>query len=84
MSVTATELKNRLSETMERAQQEPVVVEKNGRPYAVIISKKEFDYYQALDDRYWGERALSASESGDYLDGVEALKELGVLSQGAA
>lgn len=43
MPVTATELKNRLSETMERAQHEPVFIEKNGRPFAVLMSQKEYE-----------------------------------------
>src|ERR1051326_6995943 len=43
MPVTATELKNRLSETLERAQREPVSIIKNGRPYAVLVSQQEYE-----------------------------------------
>jgi prevent-host-death family protein len=84
MAITATELKNRLSETMERAQHEPVSVLKNGRPYAVLLSQREFELFQALEDRYWGEKALAASKSGDYVNGSEALRELGVTTDEAA
>ena len=84
MPVTATELKNRLSETLERAQHEPVSVMKNGRPYAVLLSQKEYERYQALEDRYWGEKARVATISGDYVDGGEALRELGVSKDEAA
>ena len=84
MSVTATELKNRLSETMEQAQHEPVSILKNGRPYAVLVSQRDYERFQALEDRYWGERALAATNSGDYVDGAAALRELGISSSEAA
>ena len=84
MAVTATELKNRLSETMEQAQREPISILKNGRPYAVLLSQAEYDRYLAIEDRYWGEKALAATKSGDYVDGAEALRQLGVVKGEAA
>ena len=84
MPVTATELKHQLSQTMELAQHEPVSILKNGRPYAVLVSQAEYEWYQTLEDRYWGEKARAARASGDYVDGVQALRELGVLKDEAA
>ena len=75
-ALSATELKNRLSEAMERAQREPVMVSKSGRPYAVLVSHEEFERLQALEDRVWADRATAAIDSGDYLVGNAALREL--------
>ncbi len=40
---SATEVKNRFGEVLEEALREPVVIHKNGRDIAVLISKAEFD-----------------------------------------
>lgn len=75
-AVSATELKNHLSEAMDTAQREPVVVSKSGRPYAVLVSHSEYERLQAIEDRYWAERARAAIGSGDYVQGDAALREL--------
>ncbi len=45
MQVTATEARNRFGYYCSQAKQEPVVVEKDGRPDTVLI---DFDEFQAL------------------------------------
>lgn len=42
-SFTATEAKNRFGELMEEVQNGPVIIRKNGRDAAVLVSKAEFD-----------------------------------------
>jgi antitoxin Phd len=63
-SVTATELKNQTGRQIEAALTSPVVVNKAHRPVVVLISYEEFQRYQALEDRYWGEIAKEASKEG--------------------
>ncbi len=76
MSVlTATQLKNHLGRYMEEAQKEPVIVQKGGRDYAVIISQQEYERFQALEDRYWAEKAQEAQRSG-YVGQERALTAL--------
>jgi prevent-host-death family protein len=41
--VTATEAKNRFGEMLEMSALEAVVIEKNGRDVAVLLSKTEYD-----------------------------------------
>jgi prevent-host-death family protein len=73
--VSATELKNRLGGHLQELGAEPVVVEKTGRPVAVLPTLAEFERLQAYEDHYWGERALDAGaepslgveDSMDYL-----------------
>jgi len=68
--VSATEAKARFGEYMERARHEPVVVERTGRPYVVLISVEEHERLQAHEDAYWAARAAEAEREG-YL-GAEA------------
>ena len=64
MNATATEVKNRFGEFMDKAQKEPVTVEKTGRRYAVLIGYDEYERLRALEDAIWGERAREAEKSG--------------------
>jgi antitoxin Phd len=64
MNATATEVKNRFGEFMERAQREPVTVEKTGRSYVVLISHEEFQRLRALEDAYWAALAAQAEQNG--------------------
>ena len=43
MQVTATDAKNRLGQVLERAQSEPVFIEKSGRRHSVVISAARYD-----------------------------------------
>ncbi|HMQ58939.1 MAG TPA: type II toxin-antitoxin system Phd/YefM family antitoxin [Rhizobiaceae bacterium] len=42
-TMQATEAKNRFGELLEMSATEPVVIQKNGRDVAVLVSKAEFD-----------------------------------------
>ena len=42
-TVSATEIKNRFGQYLARAAVEPVAVEKNGRPVAVLLSFEEYE-----------------------------------------
>jgi antitoxin Phd len=64
MNATATDVKNRFGEFMDRAQREPVTIEKTGRSYAVLISHEEYERLRALEDAYWGALAAQAEQSG--------------------
>ena len=69
-TITATELKTRSGETLETAQREPVFIEKNGRPVAVLISQADYDRLMKLENDYWLARVEAAEKSG-YI-GVDA------------
>lgn len=59
MIVTATELNKRPGAYMNEAFKEPVVIEKNDRPFVVIVP---YEQYVRLEDAYWGELAMKADE----------------------
>jgi prevent-host-death family protein len=79
MNVSATDVKNRFGEFMDKAQKEPITVEKTGRRYAVLISYEEYERLTALEDSIWGERAREAEKSG-FISREEADKLMDTLS----
>ena len=64
MNATATDVKNRFGEFMEKAQHEPVTVEKTGRRYAVLMSFEEYERLQMMEDTYWAALADQAKQNG--------------------
>ena len=63
-TVSATEMKNRFGRYLETAVAEPVVVEKSGRPVAVLLSHDEFQRLEHFEDAYWVARAEAATAEG--------------------
>jgi antitoxin Phd len=74
-TVSATEIKNRFGQYLARVAAEPVAVEKNGRPTAVLLSFEEYELLQRSDDAFWGELAREAEAEG-FLSAEESLKRL--------
>ncbi len=64
MTVSATEIKTRFEEYMDKAQREPVMVEKTGRSYAVLRGYEEYQRLIALEDALWAAKADLAKSSG--------------------
>ncbi len=72
---SATEVKNRFGEYLEKARHEPVIVEKTGRKYVVMINHEEYERLQALEDQQWALAAAEAQKSG-YIGTEETMKLL--------
>jgi prevent-host-death family protein len=63
-TASATEVKGRFGEYIERARQEPVAVHKTGRKYIVMVNADDFERLQALEDAWWARKAREAEEGG--------------------
>jgi antitoxin Phd len=74
-TVSATEIKNRFGQYLARVAVEPVAVEKNGRPVAVLLAFEEYELLQRADDAFWGELARAAEAEG-FLSAEESLRRL--------
>ena len=72
---TATEVKNRFGEYLEKARHQPVTVEKTGRKYVVMVSHEEYERLQAIEDQQWAMAAEEAQKSG-YIGTEEAMRLL--------
>lgn len=85
LTVSATEIKNRLGQYLARVAVEPVAVEKNGRPVAVLLSFDEYEALQRSDDHFWGQAARAAEAEG-FLSAEDSLEYLqrGAPSEGRA
>jgi antitoxin Phd len=75
MKINATQFKNHFGEYMQRVYQEPVIVEKSGKPSAVLISYDTFERLSNLEDFYWGMKANEAAKEG-FLGPEESEKRL--------
>ena len=64
VSITATELKNRLGRYLDLAETDPVFIKKSGRPKSVLISQEIYKKFLAMEDAYWAQKALGAEAEG--------------------
>lgn len=74
--VNSTDFKNHFGEFLDLARDEPVAVNKSGKPVAVLVSTEEFEYLQRLEDLYWIARARAAEAKGEWLSHDDAVKLL--------
>lgn len=58
------DFRSRISDYLGNLSVSPVVLERNGKPAAVVLSYAEYQRLQDLEDAWWGERAQAALESG--------------------
>lgn len=63
-TASATDVKNHFGEYLQSTLKEPLVIEKTGRPVAVMISMEDYERLQALEDAYWIRKAEEARAGG--------------------
>ena len=63
--ITANELKQATGRMMDDAQRGPVIVEKHGRPHAVLLSHEDFRQYEAMKLAALKAGIAEGLESGD-------------------
>ena len=64
-TITANELKQATGRMMDQAQRGPVVIEKHGRPHAVLLSHEDFRQYEAMKYAALKAGIAAGIESGD-------------------
>ena len=78
-AITANEAKTQFGSTMLKAQREPVQINKNGKPVAVILSMEKYQDIEQLKLKLIKERSLRAKEEvkqGRLLDGKTVFNKL--------
>ncbi|OQW91521.1 MAG: hypothetical protein BWK78_04420 [Thiotrichaceae bacterium IS1] len=75
MNINVVELNAKLGECLQYVAVQPVVVEQNSCPLAVIMSYDLYEKLLTLEDAYWGQRAMEAAKGG-FLGEEETLREL--------
>jgi antitoxin Phd len=73
-TISAKEARNEFSALLDSVRSDPVQIQKNGKPVAVVISVEDYERLSALEDAWWAEKAKRAEKKG-YL-GVKATNAL--------
>jgi antitoxin Phd len=82
LTLGAREAKNEFGRMLDAAQSESVLIEKKGRPVAVVLSIKEYQLLEDAQDKLWEILAksseidglISAEESEDFLKSLRNAK----------
>jgi prevent-host-death family protein len=78
-SLSANEAKTQFGDMLLKAQREPVQINKNGKPVAVVISMDEYETMEALKLKHLQSRAIQAKadiEAGNTIDGETLFNDL--------
>ncbi|NCQ66119.1 MAG: type II toxin-antitoxin system Phd/YefM family antitoxin [Alphaproteobacteria bacterium] len=62
--VRATDAKNQFGKLLDNAQHEAVLIEKNGRDIAVVLSNTEYQRLRIYEDELWQLKAQMAKSEG--------------------
>lgn len=78
-ALSASDAKREFGDLLLKAQKEPVKINKNGKPVAVVVSAAEYEQLEAYRDEHLRaeiEQGIADLEAGNVSDGVELLKRL--------
>lgn len=73
-SVTAKDAKQGFGELMDSAAREPVAITKNGKPATVMISHRDYERFEALEDLVWALRAEAVLAQNEFLGSEETAR----------
>jgi antitoxin Phd len=62
--MVAKEAKNRFGQLLTAAMREPVVIDKNGKPVAIVLSTEEYQRFEHIEDSLLALKAKMALEEG--------------------
>jgi antitoxin Phd len=63
-TLNSKDAQNHFGELIDSAQREPVMIERRGRPVAVVMSREQYEHFEAIEDELWSARAKAAAERG--------------------
>jgi prevent-host-death family protein len=61
---SSTAFKTHVSDMFSAAAQQPIEITQHGKTAFVLMSETRYRELEALEDAYWGERAIEALKSG--------------------
>ena len=77
--LNASDAKREFGELLLKSQQEPIGINKNGKPVAVVISTKEFEQFELLKEyrlKMLLQEGIDDFKSGKTSDGKDVLERL--------
>jgi prevent-host-death family protein len=78
-TLNATEAKREFGEILLKAQKEPVAINKNGKPVAVMVSAEEYEHLSALKAQWLQaelQKGLDDLQAGRVADGQAVIERL--------
>lgn len=63
-SINAKEAQNHFGNLMNSAIKEPIIINKYGKPFSVLMSYEEYENFNKFEDFYWAMQADQAKENG--------------------
>lgn len=76
LNISSSEFKKQMGTYLSTMLDDPIQIEKSGRPVAVVMSPEEYAYLQELEEQYWIARAEAATSSGEWIDHHEAFQRI--------
>lgn len=64
--IKATDAKNKFGQLLDGAQHEAVLIEKNGRDIAIVLSNSEYERLKAQEEELWILKAQLSKKEGFY------------------
>ncbi len=78
-TISTTDARSGFERLLDAARHEPVTIERNGRPVAVLLSVQEYERLEALEDAAWAACAAAAEEAGNWLGAEDSEKVLSAI-----
>ncbi len=75
-ALSANEAKTQFGNLLLNAQREPVQINKNGKPVAVMMSIEDYKYMESLKLSMLQDRAKKAKQDNNIVDGTTFFQEL--------
>jgi len=60
----AGEAKMKFGLMLDLSQRTPIIIQKHGRDFSVMLSIEDFKHFQALEDKAWATEAQKAEQTG--------------------
>ncbi len=74
-TASSTDFRNHIGDCLQQVSSSPIVLEKYGKPAAVVISYERYQQLEAAEDALWGARAEAAIEKG-FVSNDDAIRRL--------
>lgn len=63
-TINAKEAQNHFGNLMNSAIKEPVIINKYGKPFSVLMSYEEYEHFNKFEDFYWAVKAEKSKNTG--------------------
>ena len=76
LHISSSDFKKQLGAYLANTRQEPIQIEKAGKPVAIVLPPGEYAYLQGLEEQYWIARADLAKSAGEWIDHDAAIQHI--------